>query len=413
MAGGTLPRSADVAIIGAGIWGQSIAWHIARRARLKIVVVDRGQPGGQATAKAAALVVRTRLKPCLIPLIDRTCEAIDELGDVIGLPPTFHADGTLQIAASPRSEAELDALVAVAERQGRRVRRLRPRDAASLVPWLAPEPITAAALFADDGSVDAWQLAESYGAAARRCGAAILGGIAVGAIRVAAGRVQGIDTAAGRLDAPIVIVAAGAWSNCLTVPLGFGAPAAPVRSQYWITEAEPALFPRRHPATVIPDARAYTRAEVGALLFGLREAQGVSVDARTLPGDTDGYAFAGDPDGWRSLEAGFEPLAAFLPALRHIGIRRYVTGFSTYTPDGLLALGTVPAIDGLLIATGCCGAGIAGSGGVGALIAALALGESPPFDGSAFRIDRLGAVDPFDAAFLRRCAEARAGKTSG
>lgn len=187
---------------------------------------------------------------------------------------------------------------------------------------------------------------------------------------------------------------------------------APVRSQYWLTEADP-IFPRHQPAVILPDARAYTRPELGALLFGLREHASVSLDARELPLDISGYAFADDPNGWRSLEDGAPALRMFLPALDRLRNRSYVVGCSTYTPDGLFLLGEAPGITGLLMASGCCGAGIAVSGGLGDAVASLALGEEPTCDITPFRLDRFGAVDPFAPAFRARCGDARARKTAG
>jgi 4-methylaminobutanoate oxidase (formaldehyde-forming) len=196
------------------------------------------------------------------------------------------------------------------------------------------------------------------------------------------------------------------------MPLGVGLATAPVRSQYWITESDPA-FPRRHPVVVLPDANAYTRPELGGLVIGLRERRSVSVDPRALPADTTGFAFDDDPHGWNALAEGSDRLQRFLPALEHVGIRHHIAGFSTYTPDGRPILGPVDGVDGLLVASGCCGAGIAISGGVGFVLAELACGRRPSIDLAPFRNDRFGAVDPYDPAFRQRCAAARSNKSAG
>lgn len=86
---------------------------------------------------------------------------------------------------------------------------------------------------------------------------------------------------------------------------------APVRSQYWLSEPN-ALFPRHRPAVVIPDARAYTRPEIGAPLFGLREEASLALDSRNLPADMSGYAFTDDPSGMRSLEYGVPALRRYI-----------------------------------------------------------------------------------------------------
>jgi 4-methylaminobutanoate oxidase (formaldehyde-forming) len=231
-------------------------------------------------------------------------------------------------------------------------------------------------------------------------------------VSVYGGRVQELITSDGVVSAPVVVLAAGAWANRLAAPLDCGLAMAPVRSQYWLTEVDP-IFPREHPVVILPDARAYTRPELGGLLFGLREGVSVGLDPGELPDDMSGYAFADDPDGWRSLEEGAPALRTFFPALDRVRIRRHVLGASTYTPDGLPLIGQVGGIEGLLAASGCCGAGIAMSGGLGQVLAALAFDDAPSFDIAPFRPDRFGNVEPSEPAFRARCAAARARKRGG
>jgi 4-methylaminobutanoate oxidase (formaldehyde-forming) len=88
-------------------------------------------------------------------------------------------------------------------------------------------------------------------------------------------------------------------------------------------------------------------------------------------------------------------------------------GPSTYTPDGLFVLGPVPGVEGFLAATGCCGGGIAGAGGIGLIVAHLAACQTPPWDATPFRPDRFGSIAPFDPTFRQLCGLARSGKTSG
>ena len=210
----------------------------------------------------------------------------------------------------------------------------------------------------------------------------------------------------------MVVLAAGAWANRLTLPLGFGLAMAPVRSHYWITEPDP-RFPLGHPAVVMPDARAYARPELGSLLFGLRERAGASLDPFDLPEDASGFSFADDARGWEALEAGAPALREYCPAIDDVGIRGYVAGVSTYTPDGLFLAGPVPGIAGLYVAGGCCGAGVAASGGLGQTLAAMALGEEPGVDPAPFALDRFGPVDPRSREFRARCVAARSGKAGG
>ncbi len=137
------------------------------------------------------------------------------------------------------------------------------------------------------------------------------------------------------------------------------------------------------------------------------------MDPWALPAVLAHLRLSHDSGGWDSLEEGIPGLARFVPIIEHVGIANYITGLSTYTPDGLFALGAIPGLEGFLAATGCCGAGIAASGGIGLALSRLAAHQPALFDLGPHRIDRFGPVDPADAAFRQRCADARSNKRSG
>ncbi|NJM11242.1 MAG: FAD-binding oxidoreductase [Synechococcaceae cyanobacterium SM1_2_3] len=402
---------ADLIIVGGGILGLSIAWHYARLGQGKVVVLERNLFASAATSRAAALLTQARSKPALIPLVRQTYADIASLEQALGESLDLRRVGSLHLAASAHWEQELHELADLNALHGVALQWLTPGELPALVPWLHPDPVRVALFTPDDGYIDPYRLAQAYAHAARQQGATLLQNMAVQELLLNQERVIGVRTAEGDYHAPKIVLAAGAWSALLAHATGFGIPSAPVRSQYWIAAPHP-LIPRQHPFTIIPEARAYTRPEVGGLLFGLREAQSVSVDPRTLPDDLANLSF-GDDQGWETLSEGAALLERFLPALPELAIQSYITGPSTYTPDGLFVLGAAPDVDGLLLATGCCGAGIAASGGIGRALAALAADLTPPFDLAPFRPDRFGPVDPFDSAFRRRCEQARSGKVSG
>ncbi|MBK8212018.1 MAG: FAD-binding oxidoreductase [Rhodospirillales bacterium] len=407
--------TADVLVVGGGILGCSAAWHLTRLCpTARIVVLERhGSVATQASSQAAALLTRARPGAVVVmPLVARTFAAMDELADELAQPLPLHRNGTLHAAGSAAAVGEQQALAATCAEHGLRAESLDLAEACRLVPWLNAAAVRSALLMPDDAFIDPYLLADAYARAARRRGARFRFGTEVTSINVEADRVTGVATAEGELHAPVVVLAAGTWANRLAAPLGAGLPMAPVRSQYWLTETDP-LFPRAHPAVLLPEARAYTRPELGALLFGVREPASISVDPAALPADTSGYAFADDPDGWASLEEGAPSLRRFLPALDRVAIRRYVAGFSTYTPDSLFVIGEMPGTRGLFVASGCCGAGIAASGGFGEAVASLVAGETPPFDLAPFHPGRFGPVDPSAPAFRASCAAARSRKTAG
>lgn len=407
----TVPETADLVIVGGGVWGLSIAYHYARLNIGRVLLLERNALASAATSRAAALLTQARAKTALMPLIAQTYVDIADLEMTLGESLDARRVGSLHIAASASRQRELQELLAIAGQAGLPVETLTADEAVRRAPWLNPEAIMSAVLMPEDAFIDPYRLAMAYACAARTYGATLCPGVAVQNLRRQGDRVTGIVTDQGVVDAGSVVDAAGAWANRLALPLGVGLPMTPVRSQYWIT-APDLLFPRDHPMVILPDANAYSRPELGGLLFGLRERQSISVDPRDLPDDLEGFAL-GEEGGWSSLVEGAPALRRFLPALDQLDIAHHIAGLSTYVPDGLLALGPAPGIQGFLTAAGCSGAGIATAGGVGRGVAALAAGQSSPFDLTPFRPDRFGEVDPLSPAFRQRCEQARSSKVSG
>jgi len=229
------------------------------------------------------------------------------------------------------------------------------------------------------------------------------------ALQKSGNRITGVQTPQGKISAGCVIDAAGPWAGLVALEVGWHLPMAPIRSHYWITSKAPE-FKKPQPYVILPDANAYARTEMGGLLFGLRDRICLSHDPRELPSDFTELRFSEDPEGWNVLEEQGSELARFYPGLETIQIAHYIAGPSTYTPDGQYVLGSVPDIDGFLVATGCCGSGIGASGGVGSAIADLAIEGRTRFDLESFRTDRFGRIDAFSSEWMQRCANARSKK---
>ena len=131
------------------------------------------------------------------------------------------------------------------------------------------------------------------------------------------------------------------------------------------------------------------------------------MDPSRLPEDISDLRLSNESEGWDSLMEGIPGLARFAPAIERIRIAHHIAGLSTYTPDGNFVLGEVPGLEGFLVATGCSGAGIAASGGIGLALAQLATGHTSSFDLTPHRVDRFGPVHPTDPVFRQRCTDTR------
>jgi len=406
-------HSADVVIIGGGIIGCSIAYYLSQQAVGRVLLIERRLIAEANTARAAALLTRARAKVCLMPLVRETYQVIEELEAHLGEALGLRQVGSLHVAASLATKYELNELVEVARQAGLQAYWIAPDDARANVPWLALDNDAWAAYMPEDAFIDPYVLTHAYARAAQKNGAIIWQNTAVTAILRSGQQIVGVNTALGFVASPIVIDAAGVWAGLLAQQVDCPLPMAPVRSHYWITTSQNGLFDREQPMVILPDAKAYTRPEGTALLFGLREERAVSIDPRVLPEDINELVINDDHKGWGTLIDSAPELLRYFPALERLEIAHYIAGLSTYTPDGLFVLGGLPGLKGFLAATGCSGAGIAASGGIGLALAQLATDQPCSFDLKPYRIDRFGPIDPLSEEFRWRCASARSKKTSG
>jgi 4-methylaminobutanoate oxidase (formaldehyde-forming) len=405
-------ETTDIVVIGGGVLGGAVAFYLAKQNVGRVIVLERDSVAQGNSSLAAGLLTRGRFKSYLVPMVIETYKAIEEIEEITGESLGMHQTGCLYAAASHAHQKGIHELASTSSQAGLKVEWLDGTDAAHLVPWLKLPRDVSVVFMPDDGYIDGYSLASGYIKSARQLGVKIREQTPVLSILREGRHVSGVKTADGDISTSLVIDAAGVWAGLLAYEIGISLPMAPVRSHYWIT-ASHYMFSSDQPFVILPDARAYARPESDRLLFGFRESQSVSVDPRELPQRMNGYVFNQDPNGWESLLEGIPDFAKFLPMVEEIKISNYISGLSNYTPDGNFVLGAFPSLDGFLAATGCAGAGIAMSGGIGRIISDLVAGHATFVDDTPHRIDRFGDIDSFDPDFIKKCADARSGKITG
>lgn len=408
-----LPATVDVVVIGGGIWGAATAEALRRHHGVGVAVLERRALSAATTSYGAALMPRARSTVTLRAMVRETYASIAHMEAALGEDLALHRNGALHVAVADGTKAALRAQVEAARAEGDHVDWLDADAARAKVPWLAADPAWSFAFFPDDGFIDPYLLGSAYARAAKAAGAGVHQGVTVTGLSRDGDRVTGVETDRGAIACATVVCAAGPWSGLVGLWAGARLPLAPVRSHYWITAPDETRFPRDQAMVFAPDGRFYSRPEVGGLLYGFRDRVCVAADPRVYPPDPRGFAFGHDDAGWDSLAEGLERFRPFWEGLGAEPVAHYISAASAYTPDGQFVIGPWPGIEGFVAVTGCSGAGIATSGGVGRAAAALAVGTEAPWDLSAFRPDRFGAVDPVDPAFLQRCADARANKRVG
>lgn len=406
-------KTADIIIIGGGLLGTAAAYQLARRKAGRILLFERLDIASQASSRAACLLTRARTKQVLMNLVQETYDCITRIESELNEPLGLQQTGSLTIAATPVAEEGVDALTAAAISFGIPSEMVDAKTVKELLPWMTTDTVTKAVYMPTDAFIDSAQLCNGYAKAAKMYGAQIRPRTGVKEILCHSGQITGVRLENGEeVFAPVVIDAAGSWSNLLSYPLGIGLPMTPVRSHFWITGVDPELFPARQPFAVLPDARAFTRPDVGGLIIGIREPECVSYDPQKFPASVEHMDFTPD-NGWSVLSQCASGFERFYPGFRDLGIAHYVAGPSCYVPDAMFVVGPVPHIKGFFAATGCCGAGVAAGGGIGRLIAEQVMGDGTFVDDTPFNPLRFGDINPFDPSFQQRCADARSNKKGG
>lgn len=403
----------DVIIIGGGLLGCASAYQLAKRKAGRILLVDGNDIASQASSRAACLLTRARTKPALMDIVQETYNCIDEIQQLLHESLDLQTCGSLVLASSTTSIKGLEALEKAARDFGIPNRRIDRTELKSLLPWVEENAVNVSLYMPTDAFIDCATLCSGYARAASALGVNLLPNHKVKSINVTGEKVNGITLINGdEYEAPVIINAAGAWANLLMRPLAVGLPFTPVRSHFWITAVDKNRFPVNHPFTVIPDARAFTRSDVGALIIGLRESQCQAFDPSTLTERLEDFDFNKSAE-WTVLDECAPLLKKYLPDIDTLPIAHYVAGPSCYVPDAMFIIGQVQPYTGLYTVTGCCGGGVAAGGGMGRLLAEIITGEDTFVDASLFDPMRFGKVDPFTTEFQLRCAEARSNKRGG
>jgi len=400
-------------VIGAGTIGAATAWHLAKKGVKDVVLIERNTIGSGNTSKAASLMTLVRTKEPMIPIIQETYQNIEEIQEFTGDSVEIQKVGTIHIAASEESEKNLENLVAIADKHSIRNREISANEVKEYIPWMDTDKVKKASYMEDDSFLDAYVLAKVFSDAAKKLGVEIMQNTEVMNLLHENNEIIGVRTNKGEIECENVVDAAGAWANQLSMQLNKPIPMAPVRSIYWITKKNENLFQKGQPMLVIPDAMAYTRPESGSLLFGLREEDSPHFHPEDLNKEPN-VDFLGNPeDAWNIIINHGKDFASFFPSFEELEIENCITGISTYTPDGYYTFGPFKEVKGFYAAAGCAGAGVAGSGGIGRMVAEMISGEEPFTDPQPFSVDRFGEIDPMSPGWRQRCADSRSKKKDG
>jgi sarcosine oxidase subunit beta len=368
-----LPKSADIVIIGAGAIGSSIAYHLSRRGARDVVVLERETIGSGSTSKAAGGIrvqFSTRVE---IEFSFRGVAFFKRFEDEMGVPCDFHQEGYLFVVTH---ESELERYrknVALQQSMGADVRIITPDDARAMVPGLIVDDALAAVWGPTDGHVSPNDVVQAYAARARAGGVKFFEETPVTGIEVSGERVTAVQTAAGRVEARLVINAAGPQAPLVGKMVGLDLPVDPRRRHIFVTGSFPSI---KHPMPLVTDTGSgfYCRSEQGAILMS--------------PGDIGAHTEYTASVDWGMLEQTVEKAMRRMPVLEHAQIRHAWAGLRPLTPDGRGILDWAPGIEGLYLAIGFCGHGFQHSPAVGEMVSELLTTGRTSLDLADLRLDR-------------------------
>ena len=325
--------SYDIVIVGGGLLGCATAYQLAKRKAGSILLLDGNDIASQASSRAACLLTRARTKPGLMEIVQETYDCIEEIEAMTGEELGLQMCGSITTASSEASLKGLEELEAAATRFGIPNERIDHKRLKELLPWIEADAVGAASYMPTDAFIDSASLCQGYAHAASQLGVTLKPNCKVAGITAEGDRITGVKLQDGtEISSAVVVNAAGAWANLLMRPLHIGLPFTPVRSHFWITSTDAERFPVNHPFTVIPDARAFTRSDVGALIIGLRESQCQAFDPSTLTDKLEDFDF-NQAAKWTVLDECAPLLKAYLKDIDTLPIAHYMSGPSCYVPD--------------------------------------------------------------------------------
>jgi sarcosine oxidase subunit beta len=377
-------QATEIAIVGGGVIGTSIAYHLVRRGA-RVTLLERDRLAAQASGASAGGVRQLNRDPREMPLAVASIPRWQSLEAELDADVEFRMGGQLRVCEREEDAQALRDSVEAHRALGVDIRYVEGDELRDIAPHLAPG-IQWGMYTSNDGQASAPLTTRAFAAAAERCGASIRTGVEVTGIARAGGRVVGVETSQGKIACEWLVLAAGAWSNALTRQLNVTLPLTTMALQMM------AVGPHDH--VLDPTVGA-----VGRKLSLKQVPNGEFVIGGGWPGDLDASGRRGTTR-LASIRGSIEHSSAILPLLANLPLVRTWIGLEALSIDEVPILGPLPGIDNVTLATGFSGHGFALSPVVGQLLSELILDGAPSIPLDAFHYERFATLEsatPFPA----------------
>jgi glycine cleavage system aminomethyltransferase T/glycine/D-amino acid oxidase-like deaminating enzyme len=382
-----LPDRARVVIIGGGVGGASIAYHLAQLGERDVVVLDRNELTSGSTFHSAGLVGQLRGSVSLTRMM------MDSVALYRQLDCGWVECGGIRLACSEEREQEVMRQVAWSKTFGLPLQLLSADEAQALFPLMVTEGVRCASYLPTDGYLDPSLLTYALIDGARRGGCRVFTHTRVHEVVVTEGRVRGVKTEWGDIEAEVVVNAGGMYAAEIGRMAGIRVPVIPFAHEYLVTQPFRERKPDEHlPTLRDPDLLVYYREEGAGLVMGGYERHSApwSLDAHDtdhIPADFNGRLLEED---WPRFEEIAANSSKRVPAMEDVKVTRLINGPEAFTPDNEFCLGE-SEVRGLFVAAGFCAHGLAGAGGIGKVMAEWIVDGEPSLDVWEMDIRRFGA----------------------
>ncbi len=404
-----LPSTVRVVIIGGGVVGCSVAYHLANLGWSDIVLLERKRLTSGTTWHAAGLIAQLRASANMTRLAQYSQELYGRLEEETGVATGFRRVGSITVALTPDRMEELKRAAAMARAFGVEIEEILPAEVGARYPHLNTEGVVGGVWLPRDGQGDPANIALALAKGARQRGVVIREGIKVTGFSRAGGRVTGVewvsdDTGArGRIACEQVVNCAGMWAREVGRMAGVNVPLQACEHFYVVTEPIPGLS--QLPVLRVPDECAYYKEDAGKILLGAFEPV---AKPWALDGIPDNFEFDQLPEDFDHFEPILEKAVNRMPVLGQAGIHTFFNGPESFTPDDAYHLGLAPGMENVWVAAGFNSVGIQSAGGAGMALAQWMEDGEKPFDLGDVDIARM---QPFQGN--RRYLAERATETLG
>lgn len=396
------PTRARAVVVGGGIVGCSVAYHLAKLGWTDVVLLEQGRLSSGTTWHAAGLVGQLRTHPSMTRLIRYSTELYSKLEAETGLSTGWKQCGSLTVARTPERMTLLRRVAAMAEGQGVACDVLDARQAGEKWPIMRTDDLVGAAWLPGDGKANPADITQALAKGARQGGVRIFEKTRVDALKTRGGRIAGVVTDRGEIAADVVVCCAGQWSRALARQVGVAVPLYSCEHMYIVTKRIEGVFPEL-PCLRDPDGYIYFKEEVGGLLMGGFEPVAKPWhQAHDIPKE---FEFQLLPDDWDQFAILMENALIRVPALEKAEVRQFVNGPESFTADNNYILGEAPGVPGFFVGAGFNSMGIASAGGAGKALAEWIVAGEPTMDLWPVDIRRFAPFNGNDAWLKDRVAE--------